>query len=101
MAYPAVYDIRDAYVYSMYPVFIILLEDKVGNQGPHPMTEQWRKGMRSMRTERYQEHFRKNWKFSLAAVVLDHDVVRSWTALGLTVPKISTLGLQGDTEILS
>lgn len=71
------YETKDAYLYSIYPVFIILLEDKVGNQGPCPMTEQWRRGMRSMRAECYQEHFCKNWKFSLAAVVLDHDVMRS------------------------
>lgn len=36
-----------------------------------------------------------------ATVILDHDAVSSQTASGPRVPEISTLGLQGDTEILS
>jgi len=53
---------------------MILLEDKVGSQGPSPTTEQWRR-MGSMIAKGYQEHFHKNWKFFMEAIMLDYDVV--------------------------
>lgn len=57
------------------PVFMTLLEDKVGSQGPNPTTEQWRRGMGSMIARGYQEHFYKNWKVFLEAIMLDYDVL--------------------------
>ena len=65
------------------------------------MTEQWKRGVGSMRVVGYQEHLWRNRKFSLAAVMVDPDVVSSHTRSGWRAPKISAPAQQGDTETLS
>lgn len=54
-----------------------------------------------MRAVGYQEHLWRNQKFSLAAVMVDPDVVSSHTRSGWRAPKISAPAQQGDTETLS